>query len=814
MRKTYKYASIVAALSVSGLGGAALVLHDRNVQGTISDDVYWKKVAKANKNSNALVNDTESVDDLIKLADRINSDESTSVLSKNATNIVDKAKKRKNQSKLVNPVVKDNVEQVTKPDQTETKKDQDESKKDEPNDKPEEKIREGWNLDKTMYYVNGSPVTGEQEIDGEQYYFDDKGKVYTGFRKVEDSEGEEHTVYYKDGLKCYKRTKISDDYYYFDSQDGYKIVYEWVGDRFYDEDGKEVHGLYEINDKEYYFYKDGKLAVGFHTETYEGQKIRCYSNDDIKKDDYGVKQYGIIEVNGKKIKLDEVTGGQYDGEWKGNIYYDEDNKTLKGQQVIAGRHMLFKPNGEAVYGWYTDENKNIYYTDIATGEQALGLNIIKEKESDGKETINTYYFDEKTGVSATAGWHSGTEFGQVNGKLYFVAQSGKAPYLAFGRQVIDGKAYYFDTDTGLLATNMRGEYYTDADGVIQTGEQTVDGKKVYYDDDGKLISGWYTKDGKTYYYGNNGKATGTVTIDGTQYKFDTTTGELLTKGFIDKVFINDDGSHYYGLKEIDGNTYYFDPNNNGRYVTGAVLIPKEFSKTGKEVSEYFDENGHMLTGFVNINGDTYWFDENLGRVSNSLITKNGKKYYFAEDGRLFKNGTRKIDSNKKKITSDADGVVIKIEYMGIEHPLLPKNGQLEWHNVSEYETHTGNPFSKPWCTWWAWNRFYEIYGYSPGTHGNGCTNASELIAAHPDKFKKSNELVAGAMFSVAPFGTGASSSAGHVGIIEKVDGDYVYTSEGGYTVDKNGGMGVAYVKYTKAQFYAAYGNVTIAAPIY
>lgn len=45
-----------------------------------------------------------------------------------------------------------------------------------------------------------------------------------------------------------------------------------------------------------------------------------------------------------------------------------------------------------------------------------------------------------------------------------------------------------------------------------------------------------------------------------------------------------------------------------------------------------------------------------------------------------------------------------------------------------------NPFAQEGlrgqCTWFAWGKFYEIYGYDPGFRGNGCTNAEELIANH------------------------------------------------------------------------------------
>ena len=79
--------------------------------------------------------------------------------------------------------------------------------------------------------------------------------------------------------------------------------------------------------------------------------------------------------------------------------------------------------------------------------------------------------------------------------------------------------------------------------------------------------------------------------------------------------------------------------------------------------------------------------------------------------------------------------------------------------------------------------------------------------------KSSTEPVAGAVFSV-PAGVlgGAAASAGHVGFVEKVEGDYIYTSEGGFSMTVGGTMGVAYCKYTKAQFFAKYPGATFAVP--
>ena len=91
-----------------------------------------------------------------------------------------------------------------------------------------------------------------------------------------------------------------------------------------------------------------------------------------------------------------------------------------------------------------------------------------------------------------------------------------------------------------------------------------------------------------------------------------------------------------------------------------------------------------------------------------------------------------------------------------------------------------NPYSYSYtgqCTWFAWGRFYEIYGYSPGftTNGNGCVN--QLIKAHGDKFVKSSTPIAGAVFS-----TGLNETYGHVGIVLEVDeaNDKIVIQDGNY----------------------------------
>ena len=74
------------------------------------------------------------------------------------------------------------------------------------------------------------------------------------------------------------------------------------------------------------------------------------------------------------------------------------------------------------------------------------------------------------------------------------------------------------------------------------------------------------------------------------------------------------------------------------------------------------------------------------------------------------------------------------------------------------------------CTWFAWGRFYEIYGYDPGFRGDGWKCAAQLGAAHPEKFELSNVPSAGAIFSAI--------GRNHVGIVISVDENEITIQEG------------------------------------
>ena len=122
----------------------------------------------------------------------------------------------------------------------------------------------------------------------------------------------------------------------------------------------------------------------------------------------------------------------------------------------------------------------------------------------------------------------------------------------------------------------------------------------------------------------------------------------------------------------------------------------------------------------------------------------------------------------------------------------------------------GNPFAMPQCTYYAWSRFYQVYGFSSGAFGNGKDNAREIVAVHSDKFSLSSTPSGGAVFSAQA--NTLYPQFGHVGFVEAFDGTNLWISEGNYTLS-NGDNGYIHIYRTTLQaFKAMYPDVVFAVP--
>lgn len=92
-----------------------------------------------------------------------------------------------------------------------------------------------------------------------------------------------------------------------------------------------------------------------------------------------------------------------------------------------------------------------------------------------------------------------------------------------------------------------------------------------------------------------------------------------------------------------------------------------------------------------------------------------------------------------------------------------------------------NPYSRSnlygQCTWFAWGRFYELYGFDPGFTGDGWDCARQLVEAHPDKFELSSSPQIGSIYSCI--------GRNHVGIVVGWDGTNITIQEGNLDSQSN-----------------------------
>lgn len=165
-------------------------------------------------------------------------------------------------------------------------------------------------------------------------------------------------------------------------------------------------------------------------------------------------------------------------------------------------------------------------------------------------------------------------------------------------------------------------------------------------------------------------------------------------------------------------------------------------------------------------------------------------------------GDKKADISTNQTVSVSTGYISSVKNALKYESLLTK----DWSKFIL----VGNPFAMPQCTYYAWSRFYQVYGFSSGAFGNGKDNAGEIVAAHPDKFTLSNMPSGGAVFSAQA--NTLYPEFGHVGFVEAFDGTNLWISEGNYTLS-NGDYGYIHIYRTTFQaFKSMYPDVVFAVP--
>ena len=287
-----------------------------------------------------------------------------------------------------------------------------------------------------------------------------------------------------------------------------------------------------------------------------------------------------VSASPEVVEKTVVTGGQYTSDDQGNWYYVKDGKALTGLQTIDYVDVYFDADGKQV----KDDTRQI---DGSTYHFAKDSGQITRNAFASDKMGNWYYFGQDG--KALTGKQIVDNF-----TLYFYPNGVQAKD-AF--VILDGNTYYFQKDSGQLISNRYWSddegnwYYSDKDGRLLIGAQTVDFVNVYFYDDGVQVKGDFAPNG--HYY-------------------DKGTGALVTNRYVEK----------------DGKWYYV--NDKGDKLIGAQTVD------GVEV--YFDKDGVQAKGIF-ANADHFYDKDTGAAVRDQIVEVDGKRYYVGPEGRKVYSGT-------------------------------------------------------------------------------------------------------------------------------------------------------------------------------
>ena len=112
-----------------------------------------------------------------------------------------------------------------------------------------------------------------------------------------------------------------------------------------------------------------------------------------------------------------------------------------------------------------------------------------------------------------------------------------------------------------------------------------------------------------------------------------------------------DGEMAIGWREIDGSTYFF--NGKGQMQAGRWLhLNDDWGENAKGNDYYLNSNGKMQTGgWFKLDGSWYYIQSNGARRFSELSEIGGKKYLFAEDGKMLTG--HQVFNGKKMFFADS-----------------------------------------------------------------------------------------------------------------------------------------------------------------
>lgn len=471
-----------------------------------------------------------------------------------------------------------------------------------------------------QYYFNdkGYLVTGEQTIDGANYYFLPNG-VMLADGVVKNAQGQS-LVYGKTG-------KLT-------TQTGWKevSVKDTAGNeekfyRYFFKGGIMATGLAQVEGKEKYFYDNGYQAKGIFVPTKDGQ-IMFFDNDSgerkysgfFEKDgnwyyanNKGYLATGFTKVGSQNLYFNDK-GVQVKNRFfqvgDATYYTNNDGDVLRGAQTINGDDLYFDESGKQVKGnFVTNSDGTRSYYDAITGVKLVDTTVVVNGETynvDEKgiatkaHTSGFYTTGDNNWFYADSHGHNVTGAQFINGQDLYFESTGKQVKGDFVTNT-DGTRSFYHWNTGdklvstFFTTGNDKWYYADAKGHVVTGAQVINGQKLYFGADGKQVKGGFAPN-----------------ANGTRSFYHGATGDKLVSTF---------------FTSGDNNWYYADA--KGEVVVGEQTI------NGQHL--YFDQTGRQVKGATasNPDGSISYYDVHTGdkAVNRWIKIPSGQWVYFNSEGK-------------------------------------------------------------------------------------------------------------------------------------------------------------------------------------
>lgn len=262
----------------------------------------------------------------------------------------------------------------------------------------------GWHERKEglCYRLTGDSgfAIGVQEIDGQLYCFSTDGWLLYGWILYEDH------IYYADenGILARGEFELDGKNHHFDPKTGALLV-DWQEEegvrRYFQEDGTYATGYREIDGIPYKFAEDGIPYIGME-ETPDG--IRLFTENGLAEGITSYKgetyyfvdsymQHGLFQIEDRWYYFAE--DGVMQRGWllldENKYYFGEDGASLTGTQTIEGETYYLAEDGKLINGWVTAGGNTYYYS--SHGQKLTGWQTIDNKkyyfQDDGAMALNT-----------------------------------------------------------------------------------------------------------------------------------------------------------------------------------------------------------------------------------------------------------------------------------------------------------------------------------------------------------------------------------------------------------------------------------------